>query len=59
MELTFGKRFPKAMKQIKQCNILVIGNTGVGKSTLIGRLFDTDISDTVTQTISNNGSDNF
>lgn len=52
MELTFGKRFPEAMKQIKQCNVLVIGNTGTGKSTLIGELFDTKINDTVTRTIS-------
>ena len=53
MELTFGERFPKAMKQIKQCNILVIGNTGTGKSTLIGALFPpTKINGIVTQTIS-------
>lgn len=52
MDLSFGKRFPEAMRQIKRCNILVIGNTGAGKSTLISSLFQVSISNSVTQTIS-------
>lgn len=52
MDLSFGKRFPEAMRRIKRCNILVIGNTGAGKSTLISSLFQVSISNCVTQTIS-------
>ncbi len=52
MELSFGKRFRAAMRQIKKCNILVIGSTGVGKSTLIGSIFNVPVSNSVTQTIS-------
>lgn len=52
MEFSFGKRFPEAMRRIKRCNVLVIGNTGSGKSTLISALFQVPISNSVTQTIS-------
>lgn len=52
MMLNFGKKFPQALSQIKCCNILVIGNTGVGKSTLISTLFQVSISNSVTATIS-------
>lgn len=54
MDLSFGKRFPEAMRRIKRCNILVIGNTGAGKSTLISSLFQVSISNSVTQKISTN-----
>lgn len=52
MELKFGEKFPEAMKRIKRCNVLVIGNTGIGKSTLISSLFQVPISNSVTKTIS-------
>lgn len=50
--LNFGKKFPQALSQIKRCNVLVIGNTGTGKSTLIRSLFQISISNSVTQAIS-------
>ncbi len=52
MVLNFGKKFPQALRQIKCCNVLVIGNTGVGKSTLISNLFQVSISNSVTPAIS-------
>lgn len=54
LKFEFGKDFPKAMETIKQCNILLIGNTGVGKSTLIRTLLNLDepINDRVTRAIS-------
>lgn len=53
MRLHFGQRFPEAMKRIEQCNILLIGDTGVGKSTLIRTLLNLDnISSGVTLEIS-------
>jgi predicted GTPase len=52
MVLNFGKKFPQALSQIKRCNVLVIGNTGVGKSTLISNLFQLSISNSVTPAIS-------
>ncbi|MDF0552679.1 GTPase [Kamptonema sp. UHCC 0994] len=52
MVLSFGQKFPEAIKQIKKCNVLVIGSTGVGKSTLISSILKVSISDSVTQTIS-------
>lgn len=52
MVSNFGKKFPKALSQIKRCNVLVIGNTGVGKSTLISALFQVSISNSVTPDIS-------
>lgn len=53
MVLSFGHRFPTAIKQIKRCNVLVIGSTGVGKSTLISSMLNFPISDSVTKSISN------
>jgi len=53
MVLSFGHRFPTAIKQIKRCNVLVIGSTGVGKSTLINSMLNFPISDSVTKSISN------
>jgi GTP-binding protein EngB required for normal cell division len=53
MVLNFGHRFPTAIKQIKRCNVLVIGSTGVGKSTLISSMLNCRISDSVTKSISN------
>ncbi len=53
MVLSFGHRFPTAIKQIKRCNVLVIGSTGVGKSTLISSMLNRTISDSVTKSISN------
>ncbi|MBD2033860.1 50S ribosome-binding GTPase [Leptolyngbya sp. FACHB-321] len=50
--LNFGQKFPQALSQIQRCNVLVIGNTGVGKSTLISALFNRPFSNTVTQKIS-------
>jgi len=41
-----------AFNRIKPYNILVVGNTGVGKSTLIGTILQIPISDTVTTKIS-------
>lgn len=52
MVLNFGKKFPQALSQIKRCNVLVIGNTGVGKSTLISSIFQVSISNSVTPAIS-------
>jgi GTP-binding protein EngB required for normal cell division len=52
MVLNFGNKFPQALSQIKRCNVLVIGNTGVGKSTLISALFQVSISNSVTPDIS-------
>lgn len=52
MVLNFGKKFPQALSQINRCNVLVIGNTGVGKSTLISALFQVPISNSVTLDIS-------
>lgn len=52
MASNFGKKYPKALSIIKYCNVLVIGNTGVGKSTLISALFQVPISNSVTQSIS-------
>lgn len=52
MNFRFGERFPEAMRRIKRCNILVIGNTGAGKSTLISSLLQVPISNSVTQKIS-------
>lgn len=52
MVLNFGKKFPQALSQIKRCNVLVIGNTGVGKSTLISSIFQVSISNSVTSDIS-------
>jgi GTP-binding protein EngB required for normal cell division len=46
----FGDRFPTEMTQIKRCNILVIGNTGVGKSTLIGELCQMQIGNSINKT---------
>ena len=34
MILSFGKKFPQALSRIQRCNVLIIGNTGVGKSTI-------------------------
>ena len=53
MVLSFGHRFPTAIKQIKRCNVLVIGSTGTGKSTLISSMLNLPISDSVTKSISN------
>ena len=53
MVLSFGHRFPTAIKQIKRCNVLVIGSTGAGKSTLISSMLNCTISDSVTNSISN------
>lgn len=53
MVLSFGHKFPTAIKQIKRCNVLVIGSTGVGKSTLISSMLNFTISDSVTKSISN------
>lgn len=53
MVLNFGHRFPTAIKQIKRCNVLVIGSTGAGKSTLISSMLNLPISDSVTKSISN------
>ena len=50
--LSFGKKFPQALSRIQRCNVLIIGNTGVGKSTLISTLFDKAISKATTQKIS-------
>jgi predicted GTPase len=52
MILSFGKKFPQALSRIQSCNVLIIGNTGVEKSTLISTLFDKAISEAVTQKIS-------
>lgn len=52
MVLSFGKKFPQALSRIQRCNVLVIGNTGVGKSTLISTLFNKPISNSITQKIS-------
>lgn len=52
MSSTFGQKFTTEMKLIKQCNILVIGNTGVGKSTLISKVLGVPISNSITQEIS-------
>jgi GTP-binding protein EngB required for normal cell division len=52
MVLKFGQRFPQALSQINRCNVLVIGNTGIGKSTLISALFQVTISNSVTAKIS-------
>jgi predicted GTPase len=38
--LSFGKKSPQSPSQIQHCNVLVIGNTGTGKSTLIKALFN-------------------
>lgn len=54
MVFNFGKKFPKAFSKIKLFNVLVIGNTGVGKSTLISSLFQVPISNSVTPDISDN-----
>jgi ABC-type oligopeptide transport system ATPase subunit len=53
MVSNFGKKYPKALSIIKRCNVLVIGNTGVGKSTLIRTLFPFSIPNLVTPSISN------
>lgn len=37
----FGRKFPQTMKQMQRCNALVIGRTGVGKSTLVAALTQT------------------
>ena len=50
--LNFGEKFPKALNKINCCNVLVIGNTGAGKSTLISALFQISISNSVTAKIS-------
>ncbi len=50
--LNFGKKFPQALSRIQRCNVLIVGNTGVGKSTLIGALFKQAVSTEVTQKIS-------
>jgi GTP-binding protein EngB required for normal cell division len=42
--------FQLKMRQIKRCNILVIGNTGVGKSTLIGQLCQMQIGNSINKT---------
>ncbi len=52
MKSNFGQKYPREMKQIKQCNILIVGNTGVGKTTLISALLQVPINNSVTQTIS-------
>ena len=52
MRCEFGKKYPEAIKRIKKCNILVVGNTGVGKTTLISALFQIDIENSVTEKIS-------
>jgi GTPase SAR1 family protein/uncharacterized protein (DUF697 family) len=47
----FGKAYQEALKQIKHCNILVIGNTGVGKSTLIRAVIQGEVRQSVTTKI--------
>ncbi|HEY9299359.1 MAG TPA: GTPase domain-containing protein [Phormidium sp.] len=47
----FGKAYQEALQQIKHCNILVIGNTGVGKSTLIRAVIQGNVSQSVTTKI--------
>lgn len=37
----FGSNFPETMRQMQRCNALVIGRTGVGKSTLVAALTKT------------------
>lgn len=48
----FGQSNPEALNQIKKCNILVVGNTGAGKSTLISTILKIPVSTTVTESIS-------
>ncbi|MEA5469228.1 GTPase domain-containing protein [Spirulina sp. 06S082] len=40
----FGKTHQVALKQIERCNVLVIGNTGVGKTSLIRTITQTRLS---------------
>lgn len=48
---TFGQDYPGAMKKLKCCNILVIGRSGAGKTTLISQILDKDISNSITPDI--------
>ncbi len=47
----FGKAYQEALKPIKKCNILVIGNTGIGKSTLIRAVTQSEVSQSITNKI--------
>jgi GTP-binding protein EngB required for normal cell division len=50
MTFRFGDKFPMAMKQLKRYNILVIGNTGIGKSTIIGELCQIQLGNSINKT---------
>jgi len=47
----FGKAYQEALKPIKNCNVLVIGNTGIGKSTLIRAVTQSEVSQSITNKI--------
>lgn len=50
----FGKNHQVALKQIERCNILVIGNTGVGKTTLIRTIVRSPLNTRRTDSIPDN-----
>ena len=47
----FGKNIQGSWKYLNQCNILVVGNTGAGKTTLIGNVLNLPCKNSITTEI--------
>ncbi len=47
----FGKEIKGSWEFLRQCNILIVGNTGVGKTTLISSIFNVALGDKITKDI--------
>lgn len=47
----FGKNIQGSWKYLNQCNILVVGNTGVGKTTLVGSILNLPDDNQITTSI--------
>ena len=47
----FGKDTQGSWQHLNQCNVLIVGNTGVGKTTLISNILDLPYENTITKEI--------